>query len=50
MIDVGMNPLYGRNLAALEIAADGTMSALYPDRREPLGLPKAATLAPASSR
>jgi len=52
MIDVGMNPLYGRNLAALEIAADGTMSALYPDRREPLGQPppKAAALAPAASR
>ena len=50
MIDVGMNPLYGRNLAALEIAADGSMSALYPDRREPLGLPKAAALAPAASR
>jgi hypothetical protein len=51
MIDVGMNPLYGRNLAALEIAADGAMSALYPDRREPLGaaLPRAAALAPAAS-
>jgi hypothetical protein len=52
MIDVGMNPLYGRNLAALEIGGDGSMSAIYPDRREPLGqaLPKAAALAPAASR
>jgi hypothetical protein len=46
MIDVGMNPLYGRNLAALEIGADGRMSALYEGRREELALPKAATLAP----
>ena len=32
--------------------ADGAMTALYPDRREPLGqaLPKAAALAPASAR
>ena len=52
MIDVGMNPLYGRNLAALEISADGAMTALYPDRREPLGqaLPKAAALEPGASR
>ncbi len=46
MIDVGMNPLYGRNLAALEIGADGSMSALYEGRREELALPKAAALAP----
>ena len=44
MIDVGMNPLYGRNLAALEIGPDGAMSALYEGRREELGLPKAAAL------
>ena len=44
MIDVGMNPLYGRNLAALEIGPDGAMSALYDGRREALGLPKAAAL------
>jgi hypothetical protein len=42
MIDVGMNPLYGAHLAALEIAADGSMSALYEGKREDLGLPKAA--------
>ncbi len=34
MIDVGMNPLYGRNLAALEVGPDGRMSALYEGRRE----------------
>jgi hypothetical protein len=45
MIDVGMNPLYGRNLAALEIGPDGSMSALYEGRREELALPKAAALA-----
>ena len=45
MIDVGMNPLYGRNLAALEIAPDGSMTALYEGRREELALPKAAALA-----
>jgi hypothetical protein len=45
MIDVGMNPLYGRNLAALEIGADGAMSALYEGRREELAQPKAAALA-----
>jgi len=45
MIDVGMNPLYGRNLAALEIGPDGRMSALYEGRREELALPKAAALA-----
>ena len=44
MIDVGMNALYGSNLAALEIASDGSMTALYPGRREPLGLPRAAAL------
>jgi len=45
MIDVGMNPLYGRNLAALEIGPDGSKSALYQGRREELTLPKAAALA-----
>jgi hypothetical protein len=45
MIDVGMNPLYGRNLAALELLPDGRVTALYPDRREELALPKAAALA-----
>ena len=45
MIDVGMNPLYGRNLAALEIGPDGSLSALYEGRREELTLPKAAALA-----
>ena len=45
MIDAGMNPLYGRNLAALEIAPDGSMSALYEGRREELTLAKAEALA-----
>jgi hypothetical protein len=45
MIDAGMNPLYGANLAALEIGPDGSMTALYKDRREELGLAKAAALA-----
>jgi hypothetical protein len=50
MIDVGMNPLYGRHLAALEIAADGRMSALYENRREELGPARAASLAGTRSR
>ena len=45
MIDVGMNPLYGRNLAALEIGPDGSLSALYDGRREELAQAKAAALA-----
>jgi hypothetical protein len=45
MIDVGMNPLYGRNLAALEVGPAGSMSALYEGGREELTLPKAAALA-----
>jgi hypothetical protein len=44
MIDVGMNPLYGRNLAALEIGPDGAMSALYEGRREELARPAKAAL------
>jgi hypothetical protein len=44
MIDVGMNPLYGRNLGALEIGPGGSMTALYERRREELTLPKAAAL------
>ena len=46
MIDVGMNPLYGRNLAALEIGPDGSMSAFYEGRREELMRPAAAALVP----
>jgi hypothetical protein len=44
-IDVGMGESYGSNLAALEVGADGTVSALYPDRREEL-----ARLAAAAAR
>ena len=37
MIDVGMNPLYGRNLAALEITRGGeAVAALYETGREEL--------------
>jgi hypothetical protein len=46
MIDAGMNPLYGRNLAALEIGPDGRTSALYESRREELARPAAAALVP----
>ena len=47
MIDVGMNPLYGRNLAALEIGPGGALAALYPSRREELlGLPPRRSGAP----
>jgi len=46
MIDVGMNPLYGAHLAALEIGGDGSMRALYENGPEELvTLPKAAALA-----
>jgi hypothetical protein len=41
-IDVGMGDVYGGNLAALEVAADGSVSALYADRREQLTQPAAA--------
>jgi len=47
MIDVGMNPVYGRNLAALEIGAGGVLTALYAERREELLRPAAAARAPA---
>jgi hypothetical protein len=51
MIDVGMNPVYGRNLAALELTAAGRATALYEGRREELALPRAASLdAPPASR
>jgi hypothetical protein len=46
-IDVGMGDVYGGNLAALEIGADGTFTALYPDRREELLRPAARRPAPA---
>ncbi len=41
-IDVGMGDVYGGNLAALEVGADGSLTALYPDRREELARPAAA--------
>ena len=44
MIDAGMTDQYGGHAAALEIDAAGQMTAIYPDRREPLQLPAAARL------
>jgi hypothetical protein len=41
MIDVGMSPVYFGSVAALEIAADGTRTALYPGTREVLWQPEA---------
>ena len=40
MIDVGMAPAYNGSLAALDIAADGRVTALYPDTREVLWSPE----------
>ena len=47
-IDVGMGDVYGSNLAALEVGADGSLTALYPDRREELARPAAAARTPPS--
>jgi Calcineurin-like phosphoesterase len=44
-IDVGMGDVYGKNLAALEVGADGAITAIYPDRREELARPAAAARA-----
>ena len=44
MIDAGMTDQYGGHAAALEIDGSGQMTAIYPDRREPLQLPAAARL------
>ena len=41
MIDVGMSPAYHDSLAALEVAGDGTVSALYPDSRAVISMPPA---------
>ena len=48
MIDAGMTDEYGGHAAALEIDAQGRMSAVYPEGREPLAVPepKAARGAP----
>jgi hypothetical protein len=46
MIDAGMTDAYGGHAAALEIDGQGRMTALYPDRREPLDLPAAAQVMP----
>jgi len=47
MLDAGMNDVYGGHPAALEVDASGSMTAIYPDRREPLAMPAAARLRPA---
>jgi hypothetical protein len=39
MIDVGMSPAYHGSLAALEIAPDGTVSAVYPGTRAIVSMP-----------
>jgi hypothetical protein len=41
-IDVGIGDVYGGNLAALELGADGSLTALYRDRREEIVRPAAA--------
>ena len=41
-IDVGMSESYGGNLAALEVKPDGSIAALYPDKREEITAPAAA--------
>ena len=48
-IDVGMGDVYGGHLAALEVGPDGSLTALYPDRREEL-VPAAAKAARAAPR
>jgi hypothetical protein len=48
-IDVGMSEVYGSHLAALEVGADGSLTALYPDRRDEL-VPAAAKAARAEPR
>lgn len=45
LIDAGMSPAYRGSLAALEIGADGVMTAVHPDQREPIDRP-AAELSP----
>ena len=49
-IDVGMGDVYGGNLAALEVGPDGSVTALYPDRREELARPAAAAARAAPGR
>jgi hypothetical protein len=48
-IDIGMSEVYGSHLGALEVGADGSLAALYPERREEL-VPAAAKAARASPR
>jgi len=45
-----MGDVYGGNLAALEVGPDGSLSALYPDRREELARPAAAAARAAPRR
>ena len=41
-IDVGMGDVYGGNLAALEVGPDGSLTAVYADRREEIARAAAA--------
>ncbi|HXK08139.1 MAG TPA: metallophosphoesterase [Vicinamibacteria bacterium] len=41
-IDVGMGEIYGTHLAALEVGPDGSLTALYPEKREEIARPAAA--------
>jgi Calcineurin-like phosphoesterase len=41
-IDVGLTGAYGGHLGALEVKPDGSMTAIYPDRREEIAKPAAA--------
>jgi hypothetical protein len=50
MIDAGMAPSYKDSLAALEIASDGRMTAIYPHAREPIERPAAEAPLPIPAR
>jgi hypothetical protein len=49
MIDVGMSPAYRGSLAALEIAGDGMVSAVYPDARAIILMPPEGSALPAAA-
>jgi hypothetical protein len=50
MIDVGMSPAYRGSLAALEVAGDGTIEALYPDARAIISMPPAGSTSAEAAR
>jgi len=49
-IDLGMGEIYGSNLGALEVGPDGSLTALYPEKREEIHRPAAAMSVPGSIR